>query len=211
MNCRNLYLMIDYFNTFAFALIVSGIMTPDFFMFLIYFFGFIKLNRYYDKNKGIGLKSWILIYTDRYLRLAPMYYIVFFLGWWIYPFLSDRAGWFVSERLFMKCDEQWHYVLLMVNTLVPFFTKCLEGCYYWTYVISNDLLLYPFFPLWIIIYKKNKYAFYAVNTTMMLAGFFINGYITYKNDLKVGIFTFEDYYLFSYLFNKPYTKLVAVS
>ena len=115
--------MIDYFNTFAFALIVSAIMAPDFYIFLIYFLAFVKVCRYYDKNQGISQKSWLLIYTDRFLRLAPMYYIIFFIGWWIFPFLSKNSGWFVTERLFMKCDEHWPYVLLMINTLVPWFTK----------------------------------------------------------------------------------------
>ena len=73
------------------------------------------------------------------------------------------------------------------------------------------MLLHTLFPLWIIIYKRNQAVFYGINTLLLLGGFFINGFITYKNELKVGIFTFEDYYLYSLLFNKPYTKLVAVS
>lgn len=40
---------------------------------------------------------------------------------------------------------------------------------------------------------------------------FLSGYIAYKNDLTVGILTFEDYYLYDYEFNKPYTKSVAMS
>jgi len=211
MNCRNLYLMIDYFNTYAFALIVSGIITPDLFIFLIYFLGFIKMSRYYDQNGGIGPWDYLKLYAHRYFKLAPLYYFVFFFGWLVLPFLNDSSGWFVTERLFMKCEEQWFYVLTFLNNLIPFFTKCLEGCYYWPYVIPNDMLLHTLFPLWIIVFKRNRFVFYALNSVFLVGGFFINGFIAYNNELKVGIFTFEDYHLFSSMFNKPYTKIAALS
>lgn len=203
--------MIDYFNTYAFALIVSGIITPDLFIFFIYFLGFIWMARFYDSNGGIGAIDYIKIYAHRFFKLAPIYYFMFFFGWFLYPLLFSSASWFVSERMFKNCEDQWWSVLLFTNNLVPFFTKCLEGCYYWPYVVPNDMMLHIFFPLWIIIFKRSKFAFYAVCTLLFGVGFFINAYITAKNDLRVGIFTFEDYYLYSSLFNKPYTKFPSVS
>jgi hypothetical protein len=73
------------------------------------------------------------------------------------------------------------------------------------------MLLHLFFPLWIIISKRNSFVFLVLNSVFLIGGMVINGVITWKHDLRVGIFTFEDYYLYSYLFNKPYTKLVAMS
>lgn len=87
----------------------------------------------------------------------------------------------------------------------------MEGCYYWPYVISNDLFLYTLFPLWVIIYKLNKYIFYVVNSLLLVGGMLTVAAIAYKYDLKVGIISFEDYYLFSYEFNKPYTKTVTMA
>ena len=40
---------------------------------------------------------------------------------------------------------------------------------------------------------------------------FIVGLVAFQYELTVGILTFEDYYLYSSQFNKPYTKFVAVS
>jgi hypothetical protein len=211
MNCKNLYLMIDYFNTYAFALIVSGIITPDLFIFFIYFLGFIWMARFYDSNKGIGVKDYFKIYAHRFFKLVPMYYFFFFFGWFLYPLMSNSASWFVTERMFLNCEDQWWSVLIFTNNLYPFFSKCLEGCYYWPYVVPNDMLLHLLFPLWIIIFKRSKIAFYSVCTVLFTFGFFINAYITAKNNLRVGIFTFEDYYLYSSLFNKPYTKFPSVA
>lgn len=148
--------MFKLFQLYLFPLIFSGYLAPDIFMFSIYFYGFIKLNQFYDKNNGIGPKDYLKIFLHRLLKLAPLYYIVFFAGWFIVPLLSNSASWYVSERLFWKCESEWYYVLLFINNLVPFFTNALEGCYYWPYIISNDILLYTMFPLWIIIYRKHK-------------------------------------------------------
>lgn len=203
--------MLDLFKQYLFALISSGNFAPDLFIFTIYFIGFIKLNRYYDKNNGITPVDYGKLYLFRFLRIFPLYYFVFFAGWFILPLISNSANWYVTERLFMGCENQWPFVLLFLNNLIPFFTKALEGCFYWPYVIPNDMLLYSLFPLWIIIYRFNKIAFYILNSFILVGGIFIVGFITYQYDLTVGILTLEDYYLYAYQFNKPYTKFVGVS
>ena len=121
------------------------------------------------------MKDYILIYFHRYFKLAPLYYFVFFAGWFIVPLLSTSSGWFVSERLYWNCESQWYYVLIFVNQLVPFFTKALEGCYYWPYIISCDLLTYTVFPLWIILYRRSKVVFYILNTILLVGGMAITG------------------------------------
>jgi hypothetical protein len=73
------------------------------------------------------------------------------------------------------------------------------------------MILYTMLPLWVIIYKRSKLAFYIGATLLCVAGVIIIGVICYIHNLRVGILTFEDYYLYSYQFNKPYTKLVAIS
>ena len=203
--------MLFFFDQYLFALIASGNLSPDLFIFTIYFLGFYQLCNYAKKHNGIGVKDYILIYFHRYFKLAPLYYFVFFAGWFIVPLLSTSSGWFVSERLYWNCESQWYYVLIFVNQLVPFFTKALEGCYYWPYIISCDLLTYTVFPLWIILYRRSKVVFYTFNSILLVGGMAITGCIAYYNNLTVGILTFEDYYLYAYEFNKPYTKGVAMS
>ena len=210
-SCRNLYVMLEIFTSFLFTLIASGNLAPDWFIFIIYFLGFTKFWKFYDQNNKISFKDYLKIYLHRYLKIAPIYYIIFFTGWFILPLLSSKVNWHITERLFWNWEAQWFSVMTFFNTLVPFFTRALEGCYYWPYVISNDLLLYTLFPLWIIIYKSNKNVFYIVNLILLFGGMITIGIVSYINNLKVGIISFEDYYLFSYEFNKPYTKTISMS
>lgn len=174
---RNIYVMLELFREYLFACIASGNLAPDLFLFMIHFLGFVKICRFYDSRSGIGVLGYGQLYLHRFLRLAPLYYLVFIAGWFIVPLLSTSANWYVAERLFWNCSAQWPYVLLFVNNLVPFFTKALEGCYYWPYVIPCDMLLYTMLPLWVIIYKRNKIAFYIGATLLCIVGMIIVGVI----------------------------------
>jgi hypothetical protein len=73
------------------------------------------------------------------------------------------------------------------------------------------MLLYTLFPLWVIIYRFNKRVFIAINTILLIGGVLTVGLLSWHSNLTVGILTFEDYYLYSYQFNKPYTKLVTIA
>ena len=210
-SCRNLYVMLEIFTSFLFTLIASGNLAPDWFIFIVYFLGFTSFCKLYDQNKGISVKNYIKIYLHRYLKIAPIYYIILFIGWFIIPLLSSTTNWYISERLFWNWEAQWFSIMTFTNTLYPFFTRALEGCYYWPYVISTDLLLFTLFPLWIIIYKRNKMIFYIINTILLFGGMIVISIVSWVNDLKVGIISFEDYYLYSYEFNKPYTKTATMA
>ena len=101
-NIRNIYVMMRLFTLYLFALVASGDIAPDMCIFTIYFIGFIKLNQYYDNNNGIGRKGYIKLLLHRYLKIAPLYYVVFIGGWFLTPFFSTKASWYVSERLFLN-------------------------------------------------------------------------------------------------------------
>lgn len=118
--------MLYYFGQYLFALVASGNLAPDLFIFLIYFLGFIKLNQFYDQHNGISLKSYLGIFVHRFFKLAPLYYFVFVAGWFVIPLVSTSGNWFASERLFWNCEAQWYYVVTFLNTLATF-TKALEG------------------------------------------------------------------------------------
>jgi hypothetical protein len=100
VSARNIVVMIDLFKQYLFAIVASGNIAPDLFMFMIYFIGFIKLNQYYDRKNGIGLGDYFTLYLHRYLKIAPLYYFVFFFGWIILPIASRTSNWFLSDRLF---------------------------------------------------------------------------------------------------------------
>ncbi|CAI2384052.1 unnamed protein product [Moneuplotes crassus] len=196
-----------YFQGYPFAFLAGCFITPELFVFYIFFLGFIYMARFYDLNGGIGFTDYIRFYIHRFLKLAPMYYLVFFFSWFLYPLIFTNPGWFVSERFSKNCEEEWPFVLTFLNNFIPFFTQALNGCYYWPYVIPNDMILHLFFPFLVILYKKRRTLFYITNIALLVGGCLLDFYITIKNRLRVGILTFEDYYLYSCFYNKPYTKL----
>ena len=58
-----------------------------------------------------------------------------------------------------------------------------------------------------MLFKKSPIAGHVVALLMILLNMFLNMYLTYVYDLKAGVFSFEDFYLFTVLGNKPYCKL----
>ena len=98
VNCRDIYSLVVYLNSYAFTLLESGLMTPDLFMFFIYFLSFVYISRIYQMKGRITIREYLLIYFKRFFKLIPMYYLVFFFTWFVYPILSENPGWFVTER-----------------------------------------------------------------------------------------------------------------
>ena len=210
-SCRNVPVLLEFFKQLVFAFVSSGNFSPDFFFLVICMMSFIKINQLYDFKNGISPRDYIGIYLSRFLKIFPIYYFVFFAGWTILPIISYSTNWFVMDRLFIGCESQWPFILTFINTYFPYFTKALEGCYYWPYVIPHYMMFSLIFPLLVIIYKWNKVAFLSLLGVTQLVGIVILGYIGWTYSLTVGIVSLEDYYLWSYQFNKAHTKLPVVS
>ena len=69
----------------------------EFFM-LSAFFGHLKITAYMRKKQSpapsFTVTDYAKIYTQRFLRLAPPYYLVFFTGWLIGPYLNTGQWWY---------------------------------------------------------------------------------------------------------------------
>ena len=217
--CRNIYIMYAIFQTLAFTLAAAGNQSPNILIFLLYFISFIKIYEFSDTNNGISGKSYLKIYFNRLLKYAPIYYFCLIFGWFVLPLLTQKASWYVSERLFWNCEGQLPFVLTFTNSLfVSFsfdkqsiFVKNSEGCYYWNYLISNDVILYTMFPLFVIVYRRNKLIFHIINFLVLSIGVMTFALIVHFNDITAGAISLESFYTFSYLFTKPYTKLISVA
>ena len=59
------------------------------------------------------------------------------------------------------------------------------------------------FPLIVIVFKKSKLAFASICIAMIIGSSAILAYNFYTYHLTVGTLSFEDYYLFGYIFQKP--------
>jgi hypothetical protein len=206
---RNVYMLKAAFETFMFALVAYGNTAPHAILFFLFFISFIKLNDYIDKIGKFKIKHYFQILLNRFITIAPIYYIVFFTFWALFTMISSKPSWYISDYWFLQCQDQVWQVLLFINQLYPFFTKCTQGCYSFQYIIPNYMLLYPLLILYVLAYRANRVVFYCLNTLTFLIGTAIFFVIPYRYNLRIGALSFEAEYLFAYLFNKPYTKMLA--
>lgn len=208
---RNITIMLDFFSQLIFAFVSSGNNANDFFFTVFTMMSFVKINQLYDHRNGLGLFDYGGILLHNFLKIAPLYYFVFFAGWILFPMLFSSANWFVADRFFVSCHSDWPFVLTFLNTYFPYFTKALEGCYYWAYLVSHYMMFSFLLPLWVTLYRWNLKAFFLAVFLLQVGGMFVVGYISWTHELTVGILTLEDYYLYTYVFNKAHTKLFNIS
>jgi hypothetical protein len=109
------------------------------------------------------------MYGRKYLRLAPMLYLAFFVGWVITPRLKDSPAWPATNQLFYKCDEYWWAQILFIGNMVPFFVEVTCGCFYWAWIVYCDMQLYLLIPIYVLIFKKSRTA--GILTQIFLSAF----------------------------------------
>ena len=61
-------------------------------------------------------------------------------------------------------------------------------------------------PLYAIVYMKSRKAGIALMIFLIIENIVFSLLMSNANNFKAGPLAIEDYYMFSYLFNKPYTK-----
>ena len=82
----------------AYTAVYSANLAFDEFFMLAAFFGYLKITDYIkfkrDNPGYMSVSEYFKIFFTRYLRLAPTYYVVFFFGWMIGPYLASGPWWF---------------------------------------------------------------------------------------------------------------------
>ena len=97
--------------------------------------------------------------------------------------------------------------MLYIGNFMPFESEFNNGCMYWDWFLFVDFQLFLLVPLFVITMKKSPLIGMIVIFLMMSVGFMSIVYNVHTYDLKAGVFSPEDYYLFSHYFNKPYSRL----
>lgn len=62
------------------------------------------------------------MYARKYLRLAPLLYLVFFFGWSLGPWIASGPNWTHYQTLFLECDTYWWSQILFIGNIVPYFS-----------------------------------------------------------------------------------------
>jgi hypothetical protein len=90
------------------------------------------------------------------LRIGPIYYAIFFIGWGLFPRVSAGPIWYKNGMMFETCNEDWWAVLLFSGNLYPYFSAPNEGCFYWGWIIDVDIQLTIIIPIMVFAYLRSK-------------------------------------------------------
>ena len=61
----------------------------------------------YEAQGYLGPKDFLKFYARKYLRLAPMYYFLFFVGWAVFPHMGAGPIWYSARAMYTDCSEYW--------------------------------------------------------------------------------------------------------
>jgi hypothetical protein len=94
---------------------------------------------------------------------------------------------------------------------IPFFEDGNRGCFFWGFGIYCDIQLFILIPPLVYLLAKRKVWGFIVLYLIIAINIIISILVTWRYDLKAGPLALENYYSFSYLMYKPYSKLAPLS
>jgi hypothetical protein len=203
----------DYFKTIAYTLVYSSNFGFDEFFLLSTFFTYLKVYEYFKaKNGEASMFDFIKIFWSRFLRLAPVFYAVFLLGWLVGPYLNNGPWWYTYQMGFCNCQNYWWSVFTMTINFFPDYQVANEGCYYWGWFVACEMQLFLFVPLlvYLLEYKAGQFINYISVCSIVGLGTYINYKVIFDNNMSAGLFAPQDILIFKLWLNKPYTKLHSV-
>jgi peptidoglycan/LPS O-acetylase OafA/YrhL len=88
----------------------------------------------------ISFKDGMMYIARKYMRIAPVFYFVFFIAWVFLPYLGGESiMWYNTKEMYATCDEKWWANLLFISNIYPWFTPPNEGCYFWAWPILIEM------------------------------------------------------------------------
>lgn len=67
-----------------------------------------------DKLRPIDV---LKAFARKLIRILPVYWVIFFMSWGLYPRLGSGPTWYISENLFATCNDDWWTRLLLIGNL----------------------------------------------------------------------------------------------
>eukprot|EP00830_Metopus_es_P017508 TRINITY_DN5759_c0_g1_i1.p1 TRINITY_DN5759_c0_g1~~TRINITY_DN5759_c0_g1_i1.p1 ORF type:complete len:539 (+),score=85.90 TRINITY_DN5759_c0_g1_i1:77-1693(+) len=186
------------------TIFTSAPLAVDIFFMLSAFFATISCTNAFEKAEKRSVKTVLLMYFQRYVRLLPIYLICFLASQYIAPVLYDGPVFSRITMLQNYCSDHWILNFLYLNN----FIKPTEMCMPWTWYLSNDFQFFLIMPLLALLYFKSKSLAYwsiggiaAVSAIIQLGIIFGFKIDLYLFDSKVNMDMFEHYYI------KPYCRI----
>lgn len=200
-------------------LVFLGVTVTDTFFTISAMLAFYKVSKIYEElDRSFTLTNILQLYLKRFLRFVPLVYLTFFFGVYVMPHLhggeDDVDGnsiWYTfKEILFYRCTQPdiMASKLLMYSNFYPSFQDDKNDCMAWSWTYEQDMQLFLFTPFFVMLYFKiGRYALYVFLLLLIGLGIFINYRVALSKNLTAGVFSLENYYMYSYYLIKPWCKI----
>ena len=136
---QNPWILGHYFTTWGYTAVYSSNLGFDEFFFFSSMLATLKVEDYIRKHGKLTPCGYFQVFLYRFLRLAPIYYLVFLVGWQVGPYFGSGPMWYTYEKGFSNCNEYWWSVFTMTINFFPSYVIANEGCYYWGWFPSCEL------------------------------------------------------------------------
>lgn len=113
--------------------------------------------------------------------------------------------------MFQECGDYWWAQVLFISNIYPYFQQPNAGCFFWSWIIETDLQLALIVPLFVIVYKRNAIAGHLFVLFASIIDIGICYYTINKYQIKAGVLAEENWYLFAYIFQKPWFKVTSLA
>ena len=121
INLKNLSIAYWIINLYIYPLIWTAFYGLDAYMLFMMATNFLSVRRYYIWHKGINIVDYSYLIFRRFIRIAPVYYLVFFSFWALLPFLSESPMWFIVTDDLETCKNTWGWSMLFLGNMIPFY------------------------------------------------------------------------------------------
>jgi len=191
----------------SFTIVMSTYQISDVFFAVSAFLAVYKCVQIYEANGNkLGFVDTLRLYAIKFMRLAPMIYVVFLFGWALGAHLNEGPNWSNYQCLYLNCDKYWWAQFLMIGNLVPYFSELNGGCNYSSWIFYCDMQLYLVIPLYVIVYKRSPKIGVFLQFFMILTNSAVLMWMSAEFNFRGSPLAPEGYYIFSYIVNKPYMK-----
>mmetsp|Transcript_2676 Transcript_2676/g.4502 ORF Transcript_2676/g.4502 Transcript_2676/m.4502 type:complete len:478 (-) Transcript_2676:445-1878(-) len=193
------------------AAFIASNLALETFVFVSAFFGAYRCFQIMEARGGLLTAGDILkLYARKFLRLAPPYYLMWFVLWGLTPRAGDGPIWHNTEIGFNTCKDNFLPTLFFAGNLFPTEIVPYTGCFQQAWPLQIDLQLCLVVPFIAMVYWKSAVAGNTLSGLLIVANMLLNMHYTFKYDLKIGFVHVNNYYLMEGIIAKPWTKLSNV-
>ena len=198
--------IIDWVQGFGHRIIYWSIYIVDIFFiisgFLLAYFVIAEL------KKKKGKFNWAMFYIHRLLRIAPVYFFIYFFYVFAFPHTGSGPAWPIHDYTNKSsCGEYWYSNLLFINNFLP---TDEPSCMGWSWYIANDIQLYFISPIILFLHYKSKILGYSSCGLLLLANIITISIIASENNFNPGaLHGTSQNENFTKLYEKPYSRMGA--